>query len=67
MKKCANCENLISQESIYCQNCEKDLPNMANGEYKHKVNMEENSFANGLPTWDIVPPEAVVVRRKRKI
>ncbi|OJG24274.1 hypothetical protein RU98_GL001697 [Enterococcus caccae] len=37
---------------------------MQNSDLKNKA--EENPFAMGLPDWDVVPPETIVVRRKRK-
>ncbi|EOL49337.1 hypothetical protein [Enterococcus caccae] len=64
MKKCLKCENLINEASTYCNNCEKQLTTMQNSDLKNKA--EENPFAMGLPDWDVVPPETIVVRRKRK-
>lgn len=67
MKKCSNCENIINNNSVYCQNCEKNLCGIPNGSLKNGEFVEDNPFAKGLPAWDVVPPETVVVRRKRKI
>ncbi|ALS35938.1 putative amidophosphoribosyltransferase [Enterococcus rotai] len=64
MKRCLKCENIINEASTYCNNCEKQLTTIPSSELKNEP--ENSPFAMGLPDWDVVPPETVVVRRKRK-
>lgn len=67
MKKCSNCESIINNTAIYCENCEQQLKTITNEKEQNLSEDTDKPLAYGLPSWDIVPPESQVVRRKRKI
>lgn len=65
---CPNCNQFNEAGSLFCVSCGKKL-----GEEKVSKTVPDlpeepeisSAFAQGLPAWDIVPPQVVVRRKKR--
>ena len=58
MIQCPSCGMMNEAGSVFCGACGSKLPAQLPTE-------EANAFAQGLPGWDLTPPDAPV-RRKRK-
>ena len=72
---CPNCNTVNDSGSEFCMNCGAELVKKENPETLvtetefvepeiEGVEETVSAFAEGLPSWDLVPPQ-VMVRRKR--
>ncbi|MEY8428128.1 hypothetical protein AALA00_10515 [Lachnospiraceae bacterium 46-15] len=66
---CPGCGALNKADSRFCITCGTPMQQMTASSAAQPVPVAEpeevSVFAEGLPSWDIVPPQ-VVVRRKKK-